>query len=181
MMLSLPKEWRSGPSFRLLSLILLSTKLLAVFGAETSDGSAEGEEAAADFALAPDEIRPRESNVGITLDEFQGLLFTHVNNEVSELDDETGSINRAAGADNIWSGLVQHGWDIATSTSNDEVVVDSVGRRSNEKQSSFLVCARGGNMSGYERLQSVLNGFGVDSSATLVVSNLQEEIGRAHV
>ena len=145
---------------------------------ETRDGLAEGEEAATDVVLAPDESRPRESNVGITLDEFQGLLFTHVDNEVSELDDETGSINRAAGADSIWSGLVQHGWDIATSTSNDEVVVDNVVRRSNEKQSSFLVCARGGNMSGYERLQSVLNGFGVDSSATLVVSNLQEETCR---
>ena len=177
MMLS-PKEWRWGPSFRLLSLILLSTKLLAVFGAETRDGLAEGEEAATDFSLAPEEFRPRESNVGITLDEFQGLLFTHVNNEVSELDDVTGSINRAAGADSIWSGLVQHGWNIATSTSNDDVVVDNVGRRSNEEQSSFLVCARGGNMSGYERLQSVLNGFGVDSSATLVVSNLQGETCR---
>ena len=83
----------------LVSLFLMSTKLLAVVGAE-------GDEVTTDFVLAPDEARPNQSNVDITLDEFQGLLFTHVNNEVSEVDDETGSINRAAGADSIWSGLV---------------------------------------------------------------------------
>lgn len=181
MILFLPKEWRSGPSLCLISLLLISTKLLAVVGAER-----EGE-VTTDFVLAPDEARPNQSNVDITLDEFQGLLFTHVNNEVSEVDDETGSINRAAGADSIWSGLVQHGWDMAASTTSndDEIVVDGVGERSSahtaaaeEKQSSFLVCARGGNMSGYERLQPVLNGFGVDISATMVVSNLPDETCR---
>ena len=176
MILFLPKEWRCGPKLRLISLLLISTKILAVVGAQ-------GDEVTTDFVLAPDEARPNQSNVDITLDEFQGLLFTHVNNEVSEVDDETGSINRAAGADSIWSGLVQHGWDMAASTtSNDDIEVDEVGERSNahteaaeEKQSSFLVCARGGNMSGYERLKPVLEGFGVDISATMVVSNLQHE------
>ena len=180
MILFLPKEWRSGPSLRLISLLLISTKLLAVVGAE-------GDEVTTDFVLAPDEARPNQSNVDITLDEFQGLLFTHVNNEVSEVDDETGSINRAAGADSIWSGLVQHGWDMAASTTSndDEIVVDGVGERSSahtaaaeERQSSFLVCVRGGDMSGYERLRPVLEGFGVDISATMVVSNLPEETCR---
>ena len=181
MILFLPKEWRSGPGLRLILSLLVSTKLLAAVGAE---GDAE---VTTDFVLASDEARPNQSNAGITLDEFQGLLFTHVNNEVSEVDDETGSTNRAAGADIIWSGLVQHGWDMATSTTSndDEIVVDEVAERSSaqtaaaeEKQSSFLVCARGGNMSGYERLQPVLKGFGVDISATMVVSNLSDETCR---
>jgi len=178
MILFLSREWRSGPFLGPLSLLLFSVNLLAFV-------SAEGEEVTTDSVLVPEETKPSQINVGISLAEFQSLLFTHVNNEVSEVDDETGSINRAAEADSIWSGLVQHGWDMATSTSNNAVEIDRVDEQSSaptavaeEKLSSFLVCARGGDVSGYERLQPVLKGFGVDLSATMVVSNLQDETCR---
>lgn len=184
-MLFLRKEWRSP---YLLSLLLLSAsegKLLLVNaeGADGLGGSSQEDVVYTDFLLV-DSARPRPSNVGISLDEFQGLLFTHVDNEVGRIDYyESGGLNRASGAEDMWAGFVEHGWDMATmseSGESDEIEQMNLSgpTPSVEKSSSFLVCTRGGQMSGFERLQPVLAAFGAELSDTLVVSNQQDETCR---
>ena len=191
-MLFLPRKGRS-PHF--LSLLLLSSSLaikLSLVGAEgidsESDGVGQSSEVDPDFVIAPDSEKPRPSNVGISLDEFQSLLFTHVDNELGRTGDESGGLNRASGAEDIWNSLVEHGWEmtaISEGIDSDSLEERSGVRSDNfgapamaEKSSPFLVCTRGGQMSGYERLQPVLVEFGADQADTLVVSNQQDETCR---
>ena len=103
-------------------------------------------------------------SAGISLREFQNLLFSHVDNEFEHFRDD-GISNRIDDIDNdnvdesegYWDFLVKHGWNMAEEK-DDMISFDSEGREA-DARSTFLVCTQGGNDSGFQRLQSLMDNY----------------------
>lgn len=116
-------------------------------------------------------------SAGISLREFQNLLFSHVDNEFEHFRDD-GISNRIDDIDNdnvdesegYWDFLLKHGWNMAEEK-DDMISFDSEGREA-DARSTFLVCTQGGNDSGFQRLQSLMDNY------NLVPNNGSGNVGR---